>query len=220
MFSSCPQEWPQQCWKWISAPYGCEVLSRRGGFSSKPMSKEKQGSLFYIYASLWTWVAMKKVCVLTETGKVCSRIKAVRSNLSSFAGSFFLVPFFMLIFLMKREWERKKKADQLWYFFGSRNHHIYPICREEAVRLLRSTRMARAYSEGAYTSDYDYERYWHALLLHPCIRHFVVSSSRPLSVFNLSVIFHVMTENDILSDISFCKVVITALKFLKWTNNA
>nr|XP_040022159.1 regulating synaptic membrane exocytosis protein 2 isoform X18 [Gasterosteus aculeatus aculeatus] len=40
----------------------------------------------------------------------------------------------------------------------SRNHRMYPICREEAVRLLRSTRMARAYSEGAYSSDYDYER--------------------------------------------------------------
>ncbi|XP_044063183.1 regulating synaptic membrane exocytosis protein 2 isoform X33 [Siniperca chuatsi] len=40
---------------------------------------------------------------------------------------------------------------------SSRNHRVYPICREEAVRLLRSTRMARAYSEGAY-SDYDYER--------------------------------------------------------------
>ncbi|XP_029694335.1 regulating synaptic membrane exocytosis protein 2 isoform X35 [Takifugu rubripes] len=41
---------------------------------------------------------------------------------------------------------------------SSRNHRVHPICREEAVRLLRSTRMARAYSEGAYTSDYDYER--------------------------------------------------------------
>ncbi|XP_051262215.1 regulating synaptic membrane exocytosis protein 2 isoform X7 [Dicentrarchus labrax] len=40
----------------------------------------------------------------------------------------------------------------------SRNHRVYPICREEAVRLLRSTRMSRAYSEGAYSSDYDYER--------------------------------------------------------------
>ncbi|XP_026040717.1 regulating synaptic membrane exocytosis protein 2 isoform X9 [Astatotilapia calliptera] len=40
----------------------------------------------------------------------------------------------------------------------SRNHRVYPICREEAVRLLRSTRMTRAYSEGAYSSDYDYER--------------------------------------------------------------
>lgn len=54
-------------------------------------------------------------------------------------------------------------SDQLWYFFVSRNHRVYPICREEAVRLLRSTRMARAYSEGAYSSDYDYERYWNAL---------------------------------------------------------
>ncbi|XP_044063158.1 regulating synaptic membrane exocytosis protein 2 isoform X10 [Siniperca chuatsi] len=43
------------------------------------------------------------------------------------------------------------------YSRDSRNHRVYPICREEAVRLLRSTRMARAYSEGAY-SDYDYER--------------------------------------------------------------
>ncbi|XP_072316621.1 regulating synaptic membrane exocytosis protein 2 isoform X18 [Eucyclogobius newberryi] len=41
---------------------------------------------------------------------------------------------------------------------SSRNHRVHPICREEAVRLLRSTRMARAYSEGAYSSDYDYER--------------------------------------------------------------
>ncbi|XP_030250633.1 regulating synaptic membrane exocytosis protein 2 isoform X31 [Sparus aurata] len=44
------------------------------------------------------------------------------------------------------------------YSPDSRNHRVYPICREEAVRLLRSTRMARAYSEGAYSSDYDYER--------------------------------------------------------------
>ncbi|XP_077951592.1 regulating synaptic membrane exocytosis protein 2 isoform X20 [Gasterosteus aculeatus] len=44
------------------------------------------------------------------------------------------------------------------YSPDSRNHRMYPICREEAVRLLRSTRMARAYSEGAYSSDYDYER--------------------------------------------------------------
>ncbi|KAG7475491.1 regulating synaptic membrane exocytosis 2 isoform X7 [Solea senegalensis] len=41
---------------------------------------------------------------------------------------------------------------------SSRNHRVYPICREEAVRLLRSTRMSRTYSEGAYSSDYDYER--------------------------------------------------------------
>ncbi|KAM8735948.1 regulating synaptic membrane exocytosis protein 2 isoform 27-T27 [Acanthopagrus schlegelii] len=44
------------------------------------------------------------------------------------------------------------------YSTDSRNHRVYPICREEAVRLLRSTRMARAYSEGAYSSDFDYER--------------------------------------------------------------
>ncbi|XP_054869375.1 regulating synaptic membrane exocytosis protein 2 isoform X27 [Amphiprion ocellaris] len=44
------------------------------------------------------------------------------------------------------------------YSPDSRNHRVYPICREEAVRLLRSTRMTRAYSEGAYSSDYDYER--------------------------------------------------------------
>ncbi|XP_034465894.1 regulating synaptic membrane exocytosis protein 2 isoform X48 [Hippoglossus hippoglossus] len=44
------------------------------------------------------------------------------------------------------------------YSPDSRNHRMYPICREEAVRLLRSTRMARAYSEGAYSSDYDFER--------------------------------------------------------------
>ncbi|XP_034084802.1 regulating synaptic membrane exocytosis protein 2 isoform X2 [Gymnodraco acuticeps] len=44
------------------------------------------------------------------------------------------------------------------YSPDSRNHRVYPICREEAVRLLRSTRMARAHSEGAYSSDYDYER--------------------------------------------------------------
>ncbi|KAM6910109.1 regulating synaptic membrane exocytosis protein 2 isoform 6-T6 [Xenentodon cancila] len=41
---------------------------------------------------------------------------------------------------------------------SSRNHRMYPICREDAVRLLRSTRMTRAYSEGSYSSDYDYER--------------------------------------------------------------
>ncbi|XP_061919658.1 regulating synaptic membrane exocytosis protein 2 isoform X29 [Entelurus aequoreus] len=41
---------------------------------------------------------------------------------------------------------------------SSRNHRVYPICREEAVRLLRSTRMSRAYSEGTYSSDYDFER--------------------------------------------------------------
>ncbi|MEQ2202255.1 Regulating synaptic membrane exocytosis protein 2 [Xenoophorus captivus] len=41
---------------------------------------------------------------------------------------------------------------------SSRNHRVYPICREEAVRLLRSTRMTRAYSDGAYSSDFDYER--------------------------------------------------------------
>ncbi|MEQ2290871.1 hypothetical protein AMECASPLE_007424 [Ameca splendens] len=40
----------------------------------------------------------------------------------------------------------------------SRNHRVYPICREEAVRLLRSTRMTRAYSDGAYSSDFDYKR--------------------------------------------------------------
>ncbi|XP_034729362.1 regulating synaptic membrane exocytosis protein 2 [Etheostoma cragini] len=44
------------------------------------------------------------------------------------------------------------------YSTDSRNHRVHPICREEAVRLLRSTRMPRAYSEGAYSSDYDYER--------------------------------------------------------------
>ncbi|XP_072250946.1 regulating synaptic membrane exocytosis protein 2 isoform X4 [Leuresthes tenuis] len=41
---------------------------------------------------------------------------------------------------------------------SSRNRRVHPICREEAVRLLRSTRMSRAFSEGAYSSDYDYER--------------------------------------------------------------
>ncbi|XP_037836186.1 regulating synaptic membrane exocytosis protein 2 isoform X14 [Kryptolebias marmoratus] len=41
---------------------------------------------------------------------------------------------------------------------SSRNHRVYPLCREEAVRLLRSTRMTRAYSEGAYSSNFDYER--------------------------------------------------------------
>ncbi|XP_071240352.1 regulating synaptic membrane exocytosis protein 2 isoform X18 [Salvelinus alpinus] len=44
----------------------------------------------------------------------------------------------------------------------SRNHRISNISREEAVRLLRSTRMSRAHSEGAYSSsasvDYDYKR--------------------------------------------------------------
>lgn len=122
------------------------------------------------------------------------------------AGSFFFLCYFPFC------WKKKLNADQLWYFFASRNHRVYPICREEAVRLLRSTRMARAYSEGAYSSDYDYERYWHALQLHLCIRHLVVSSSCPSSVFNLSVIIRVMTEKDILSDIGFCWRVITALK--------
>ncbi|XP_038131060.1 regulating synaptic membrane exocytosis protein 2 isoform X23 [Cyprinodon tularosa] len=41
---------------------------------------------------------------------------------------------------------------------SSRNHGVYPICREEAVRLLRSTRMTRAHSEGTYSSNFDYER--------------------------------------------------------------
>ncbi|XP_019711842.1 regulating synaptic membrane exocytosis protein 2 isoform X14 [Hippocampus comes] len=41
---------------------------------------------------------------------------------------------------------------------ASQNHRVYPICREEAVRLLRSTRISRAFSEGAYSSDYDFER--------------------------------------------------------------
>ncbi|XP_061529754.1 regulating synaptic membrane exocytosis protein 2 isoform X16 [Phycodurus eques] len=41
---------------------------------------------------------------------------------------------------------------------ASRNHRVYPICREEAVRLLRSTRISRAFSEGTYSSDYDFER--------------------------------------------------------------
>ncbi|KAM4633702.1 regulating synaptic membrane exocytosis protein 2 isoform 3-T3 [Polymixia lowei] len=45
-----------------------------------------------------------------------------------------------------------------FWIYIVRNHRVYPICREEAVRLLRSTRMARAYSEGAYSSDYDQER--------------------------------------------------------------
>lgn len=94
-------------------------------------------------------------------------------------------------------------SDQLWYFFASRNHRVYPICREEAVRLLRSTRMARAYSEGAYSSDFDYERYWHARLLHLCIRPSCGLLKFPSSVFNLSVTVHVMTENDILCDIGF-----------------
>ena len=50
------------------------------------------------------------------------------------------------------------------------------MCREEAVRLLRSTRMSRANSEGAYSSDFDYERYHHAapLLYIRCIRRLVV----------------------------------------------
>ncbi|XP_043973092.1 regulating synaptic membrane exocytosis protein 2 isoform X19 [Gambusia affinis] len=41
---------------------------------------------------------------------------------------------------------------------SSRNHGVYPICREEAVRLLRSTRMTRAYSEGAYSSNFASQR--------------------------------------------------------------
>ncbi|KAM7420232.1 hypothetical protein PAMA_014772 [Pampus argenteus] len=48
----------------------------------------------------------------------------------------------------------------------SRNHRVYPICREEAVRLLRSTRMSRAHSDGAYSSDYDYERQFLFAQLH------------------------------------------------------
>ncbi|CAL8259938.1 unnamed protein product [Boreogadus saida] len=39
------------------------------------------------------------------------------------------------------------------------HHRVAPLCREEAVRLLRSTRMARTHSEGAYSSDGDHERY-------------------------------------------------------------
>lgn len=137
-------------------------------------------------------------------------IQKVHSNISSFSGScFFSLPPLLL---------EKKNADQLWCFFASRNHRVYPICREEAVRLLRSTRMARAYSEGAYTSDYDYERYWHALPLHLCICHLLVSSSCPLSVFNLSVTIDVMTENDICL-ISVFVWVITALKWLLWYEN-
>lgn len=84
-----------------------------------------------------------------------------------------------------------KHAHQLWYLFGSRNHRVYPICREEAVRLLRSTRMARAYSEGAYSSDFDYERYWHA----------PASCGLPEFVPGLFLFYpwsvNVMTENDI-----------------------
>ncbi|XP_030225961.1 regulating synaptic membrane exocytosis protein 2 isoform X12 [Gadus morhua] len=38
------------------------------------------------------------------------------------------------------------------------HHRVAPLCREEAVRLLRSTRMARTHSEGAYSSDGDHER--------------------------------------------------------------
>ncbi|XP_037836177.1 regulating synaptic membrane exocytosis protein 2 isoform X3 [Kryptolebias marmoratus] len=49
---------------------------------------------------------------------------------------------------------------------SSRNHRVYPLCREEAVRLLRSTRMTRAYSEGAYSSNFDYERNYGAMDRH------------------------------------------------------
>lgn len=125
------------------------------------------------------------------------------------------VYFFVTSLCVKRK--TPKNADQLWYFFASRNHRVYPICREEAVRLLRSTRMARAYSEGAYSSDFDYERYCHALQLHPCIRHLVVSQSCPSSVFNFSVTVQVMAENDILLDIGFCDGVITALELCRRT---
>ncbi|XP_020565584.1 regulating synaptic membrane exocytosis protein 2 isoform X16 [Oryzias latipes] len=41
---------------------------------------------------------------------------------------------------------------------SSRDRRVYPLCREDAVRLLRSTRMSRAHSEASYSSDYDYER--------------------------------------------------------------
>ncbi|KAM6968381.1 regulating synaptic membrane exocytosis protein 2 isoform 6-T6 [Aplochiton taeniatus] len=41
---------------------------------------------------------------------------------------------------------------------SSRNHRMYPINREEAVRLLRSTRMGRTCSEGAYSSGHAHPR--------------------------------------------------------------
>ncbi|XP_013872553.1 regulating synaptic membrane exocytosis protein 2 [Austrofundulus limnaeus] len=49
---------------------------------------------------------------------------------------------------------------------SSHNHRVYTLCREEAVRLLRSTRMTRAYSEGAYSSNFDYERNYGAMDRH------------------------------------------------------
>lgn len=101
--------------------------------------------------------------------------------------------------------ENQRKAHTLWYFFASRDRRVYPLCREDAVRLLRSTRMSRAHSEASYSSDYDYERYCNALLQHLCIWHLVVSSSRLSFVFNLSLIVRLMTEKDILSDICFLK---------------
>lgn len=72
---------------------------------------------------------------------------------------------------VRRRGEGKTKLNTYFipYFFASRNHGVFPICREEAVRLLRSTRMTRAYSEGAYSSDFAYQRYWSVPPQHLCI---------------------------------------------------
>lgn len=40
--------------------------------------------------------------------------------------------------------------------FGSKDHSLYPNFCEDAIRLLRSHRMCRTYSEGA---NYEFERY-------------------------------------------------------------
>lgn len=172
--------------------YGCEVLSRRGGFFSKHADTSSvywcisAFSLYVITVDMWdNW---RSVCSESVSKKCTPTFYTLQISLM----------------LTSSPYGDILNCDQLWYFFVSRNHRVYPICREEAVRLLRSTRMARAYSEGAYSADFDYERYWNALPLHLCIRHIVVSSSCPSSVFNLSVNVRVMTENDILSDIGFC----------------
>ncbi|XP_069050989.1 regulating synaptic membrane exocytosis protein 2 isoform X46 [Lepisosteus oculatus] len=49
----------------------------------------------------------------------------------------------------------------------SNNHAMYPLYREDAVRLLRSHKMSRTYSEGAYN---DLERNCEALDRHECQR--------------------------------------------------
>jgi len=183
------KEWLRQYWRWMSVRWLWGVVQQRG-FPPLTLSVRIQcrcnhcGSVGF---------PGREQCVMGNN--------VVSSKLSSLAG--------YCVFHV--DGGRSEMLTSCWYFPASRNHGVYPICREEAVRLLRSTRMARAYSEGAYSSssDYDFERYCHALLLHPCIRHLVV----PSSVFNLPVIVHVMTANYIWSRYRvLLKSVITALK--------